>query len=117
MTTRAASWLRRLIWLFLGLIWLAFLAFPVVAFILATQGEIRLGNQTRRQMRVFLVQEASAEGLGFQWTRPAGRDSNCTQSQLAYLLWAGQGDQAAFCRCFDGQGRTILAQPGTCPAD
>lgn len=109
--------LRRLGYVFLGLVWLAVMSFPVFAVLLASQQELAIGDPEHRQLRVFLVQEEEADGIGLLWTRPAsGAGGTCTQSSLYYLMWRGKGEAARYCRCFDERGGVVSNTSGYCTA-
>ena len=84
-------WLRRLLYLLIGLVWLLVMAFPIFAVVLASRGEIQLGADPANNSRVFLVQEAEAEGIGIQTVRQQAGDGGCSEISVTYLLWAGEG--------------------------
>ena len=94
-------WLRRILLLLLFFVWLIFMSFPVVAFVLATQGEFQWGESDGRHLRVFLVQEREANGVGIEWSRLQSRDTHCYQTTLSYLMWEGEGENSSFCQCYD----------------
>lgn len=96
-------WLKRIGYLFLLLLWLAVMAFPTFAFLLATKGELRLGDEPRSHVRFFMVQEENTNGVGMEWVRAAGRVENCTRTTLRYFLWDGgdAGQNVSFCQCYD----------------
>lgn len=107
-------WTRWAGYLLIILLWLIFVTFPVVAFLLATQGEIELGDSSSG-LRLFLLQDSDSQGLGFQWTRPyeAGGDvaaATCTRTTLRYILWQGDDSQqnTDYCQCFDAQTQEPL---------
>lgn len=106
-------WLRRVGYFFLFLVWLAVMAFPLVAALLAIQGQIEIGDElSGRHLRLFLVQEADREGVGMEWTQPAAEQ--CRQGRIIYLMWEGEGDSASYCRCIDDSGSVISSEPGRC---
>jgi hypothetical protein len=96
-------WLKRLVYFFLLLLWLMVMAFPTFAFLLATQGELQLGDEPRSHLRFFMVQEPASSGVGVEWVRAASRVENCTRTTLRYFLW--ESDEAnqnvRFCQCYD----------------
>lgn len=107
-------WLRRLLYIFLFLVWLAVMAFPIIAAVLAMQGQIQIGDEADgRHLRLFLVQESDQEGVGIEWTRPAAAEQ-CRQGNIVYLMWEGAGDNASYCRCVDETGSVISSGPGRC---
>ena len=93
-------WLRRFIYLLVTLAWLCVMSFPVVAFILAIQGQIQVGNDVRH-LRLFMLQEPDVQGIGFEWTRPLRQQPPCSRTTVNYLLWEGEGEDVAFCQCYD----------------
>jgi hypothetical protein len=96
------TWLRRLLYLLIVLVWLMIMAFPIVAFRLATNGEIAWGQETGRQGRLFLLQDAEAEGVGLQSSRPQSGASACVITTVRYFMWAGEGQNTRSCYCTDG---------------
>ena len=92
-------WLRRLGY-FIGLIlWLVLMAFPFVAFTLATNGELKIGSES--YLRLFLVQEAEANGIGVEWRRELFQPDNCLRTSVSFLMWEGESEGVTFCQCFD----------------
>lgn len=107
---------RRIFYAVLLLLWLVVMLVPVFAVVLATRQQIEVGSGTQRHIRVFLVQETVARGVGVEWTRPARDRADCTQSRLLYLMWHGQGENASFCTCYDRDGKLLSSRSGTCSA-
>lgn len=96
---------RRVAYASAVLIWLVVMTFPVIAFVLAARGEIQVGQSTSGHVRVFLLEEDSAQGIGIEWTRAAGSES-CYRTTVNYLLWKG-GNAAlntAYCLCYEAEG-------------
>jgi hypothetical protein len=108
------QWLRRLAYMLVVLLWLLLISFPVVAFLLATQGEIIIGEPDRSGLRLFMVQERQSQGGGLQWTRPQNgpAQAGCSQTSLRYYLWEGsdQGQNVDYCQCFDPQNGQALPE-------
>jgi hypothetical protein len=94
--------LKRLLAFMFIILWLAFMAFPIVAFLLATQGEIQLGDIHRSNLRIFLVQESDNKGVGFQWSRSVSGPGECLLTSLNYILWegSGKGQSNSYCICY-----------------
>ncbi|MCB0006911.1 MAG: hypothetical protein KDE04_10670 [Anaerolineales bacterium] len=92
-------WLRRLLYLLIVLVWLLVMAFPIFAVVLASRGEIQLGDDPANNSRVFLIQEADAEGIGIQTIRETGDDLVCSETSVTYLMWKGEGENSRFCSC------------------
>ncbi|MFQ5399052.1 MAG: hypothetical protein ACE5E7_05565, partial [Anaerolineae bacterium] len=93
----------RLSYFLILIVWLLVMSFPVVAFFLATQGELAIGEQQQSHLRLFLVQEREAQGVGVEWTRPLRHAEGCLQTSVNYLLWEGQGQSAHYCQCLGPQ--------------
>ena len=110
------STLRRLAYFLVFLVWLLIMLFPVVAFVLATQGEIMVGKETNSHTRLFLLQEEDTEGVGIEWTRRARESPGCAQTSLIYLMWEGEGENATYCQCYDETGAIVVSTPGACSA-
>jgi hypothetical protein len=106
------KWVRRLLYGLAILLWLAFMSLPFLAFTLARQGQLQLGSGGGANLRLFMVQEEDANGIGATWTRSAGRQSSCTRTSLAYFLWEGQAENASYCQCYDVDNNLVGA---TCP--
>ena len=97
------SWLKRAGYLVLLLLWLMVMAFPTFAFLLSTNGEIQFGEDPKRHVRFFMVQEEASSGVGVEWVRGASQVDNCTQTSLLYFLWEGSsaGQNTTFCQCYE----------------
>jgi hypothetical protein len=100
-------WLRRLLMLLIVLVWFAIMISPALAFILARNGQFQIGPTDGRHWRVFLVQEADAEGLGLERSKPvappgdAPESVSCLQTSVDYLMWIGVGFNVDYCQCTD----------------
>lgn len=111
--------LRRALYTLIFIGWLAVLALPALAFILAARGEIQLGDDPQRTVRLFLVDEEEADGLGLLRTRPVSEAPYCVETRVRYLLWSGRGESATSCQCYaDGSGTALVSSnQGRCPAE
>lgn len=114
-------WTRRLLILTFILIWLLVMVLPTVAFVLAMNGQLRLGGDDQRYWRLFMVQEAEAEGIGLERARPvdalpdAPPNTQCSKVSVSYWLWAGEGQSAEYCQCSDGAtGQSVDVVPPAC---
>jgi hypothetical protein len=96
-----SRWLRRFIYLLVTLVWLCVMSLPALAFILAIQGQIQMGNDVRHHLRIFMLQDPDVQGIGIEWTRPLRRQPTCSRTTVNYLLWEGEGEDVAFCQCYD----------------
>ena len=90
-------WLRRVVYVVVVVVWLAVMSFPFLAFSLARKGELHLGED----VRLFLVQEKDAEGVGVERKRPLPSSSSCFRTTITYIMWEGQNDNVVYCQCFD----------------
>jgi len=105
---------RRLIYFLIVFIWLVLMSLPVMAFVLATQGEIMLGSDDGSNLRLFMINEDAAEGVGMQRVKRAGTDRQCLQTSVRYYLWKGQDNAFStdFCTCFDSDTGYAEASAG-----
>lgn len=100
-------WLRRSLMLLFAIFWLALILTPTLAFVLARNGQVQVGQTDGRHWRLFLVQEADTEGVGLERARPVAapddaQDSvQCLQTSINYWMWSGEGPSATFCQCVD----------------
>lgn len=92
------------------------MAFPFVSVILATQGQIELGEVPGNHVRLFLVQERDAQGIGVEWTRPVNEPAGCAQTSLTYFMWEGEGEGVTYCRCYSENGALLENKLGDCQA-
>lgn len=106
------TWLRRLIYLVIILVWLLILSFPTFAFFLAMRGQVQIGNEDGRYVRIFLLQEPDAEGIGIERQRPLREPPGCRQTTVSYLMWVGEGERVSFCQCFDPTTQAPLPVEG-----
>ena len=93
-------------------VWVLVMIFPFVAFTLATRGQLQIGSSEQRHIRLFMVQEKEANGVGVEWIRPHRR-TNCLQGSITYLMWAGEGDNVTFCQCLDPATNTPVSTTQT----
>jgi len=102
--------IRRVAYFVVLVVWLIVMCLPMLAFVLAMRGEFNLGGQENRHVRVFLVQGDEEDGIGFEWTRSAAKDSKCLNSSVRYLLWEGDAEKvnADYCQCFSSIDRQNL---------
>ena len=106
--------LRRFLYLLFFIVWLLVMSFPVVAVVLAARHEIQLGSDPRSHLRLFLVQERRAEGVGLEWTRRVRKATGCSQTSVVYLMWKGEGKNVIFCQCYDDDGTLVSSAPKAC---
>jgi hypothetical protein len=94
-------WFRRIIYLVVILAWLLIMCFPTFAFLLATRGQLQVGNRDGRYVRIFLLQEPEAEGIGVEQQRLLSEPIGCRQTSIHYFMWVGEGENVSYCQCFD----------------
>lgn len=100
-------WLRRILMVLFVLFWLALILTPSLAFVLARNGQIQIGASEGRHWRLFMVQQADAEGVGLERGRPvsppddASDSAACLQTTISYWMWAGEGQGTRYCQCVD----------------
>ncbi|MFO7664156.1 MAG: hypothetical protein R6X18_16390 [Chloroflexota bacterium] len=114
-------WVRRVVIFILVLFWLGIMLVPTFAFVLARNGQIQVGDSNHRHWRVFLLQEAQAEGLGLERARTVAVPDNapvtarCLKTTINYWMWSGSGEDVTFCRCLDSlTGSTLALSPPAC---
>lgn len=102
-------WLRRAGCFGLALIWLAVLSVPLLAVVIASRGQVRLGAQESAHLRLFLVQEEGNNGLGIEWTRAGATEgeNRCWRTSVSYWLWEGRGENVTYCQCVDDAGNFV----------
>ncbi len=95
-------WPRRTAYLLVFLTWLFCMSLPLLAFSLAAKTQLQVGAEGGSTIRVFLVQEALAEGIGIETSRVDAADHpGCAQIDVRYLLWKGVPENASYCQCVD----------------
>lgn len=108
-------WLRRLLYLMLLALWLTVMLFPCMAFSLAMNQQVQVGQSERSHARVFLLQEAEKEGVGVVWKRPFLSQSGCYKTSVNYLMWRGDGENVSYCECPDPQsGGMVRLETSAC---
>lgn len=101
-------------------LWLAIMMLPMLAFVLARNGQVQLGDSDGRHWRLFLLQEAEAEGLGLERGRPVAPPldapgASCLQTSVSYWMWTGEGQDVIYCQCADAATGNRLPQvPPAC---
>jgi hypothetical protein len=114
-------WIRRLLMLLVVLVWLGIILLPTVAFVLARNNQIQLGDTGGPHWRLFLLQEAQTEGLGLERAQTvtpppdAPETAQCLRTTVSYWFWTGEGENAAYCQCVDETtGATLPITPPAC---
>ncbi|HSG18935.1 MAG TPA: hypothetical protein VLE70_21755 [Anaerolineae bacterium] len=96
--------LRRIGYALIAIIWLVLMSLPILAFFLAARGELMIGDDQASNIRLFMVNEDEATGIGFQRVTKANSEQDgCFHTSVNYLLWKGQdsGLNIDFCACHD----------------
>jgi hypothetical protein len=114
-------WIRRLSMLLIVTLWLVIMTIPMFAFVLARSGQIQIGQSEGRHWRLFLLQDAQAEGVGLERAReialPPGAPATarCLRTTVNYRMWSGVGEDVAFCQCVDQKSGSMLSlMPPAC---
>lgn len=105
-------WTSLLPYVLLVMFWLAVMSLPILAFALGMRGQVGIGQQHESHIRLFLVQDASAQGVGLEWARWASAE--CLQTQVRYLTWVGEGPSVTYCQCIDTRGAVQSQASGPC---
>jgi hypothetical protein len=109
------KWPRLIGCFLLIIIWFFVISLPIFAFMLATRQQILLGSDERSHLRIFLLQEKDAEGIGVELARPFSTNPLCNQTNVHYFMWVGTPKNVTFCQCFNPQTNDNLpAAPGVC---
>jgi hypothetical protein len=85
---------------------------PLGAFVVARNGQIQIGADDASHLRVFLVIEDDADGLGLDFSRARDR-GRCLESRVVFFLWRGEGESVSYCQCYDEAGN-VTGSPA-CP--
>ena len=79
-----------------------------MALVLANQQQIEIGSDVSSHIRIFLVQENEAQGVGVEWARPIRKAPSCSTTSVNYLLWEGEAESAAYCQCYDPLTKDLI---------
>jgi hypothetical protein len=91
------------------------MSLPLLAFTLAARNQLQWGEPGRNHIRLFLIQESDAEGIGLELARMVSDSPACLETRVRYLMWSGAPDNVTFCQCMDEQsGAALSATPGAC---
>lgn len=107
--------LRRIAYLIIAFVFLVVMSLPIFAFVLAARGELMVGSEQGSYIRLFMVNEDQAAGIGIQRVRKSAVSDDCLQGSVRYLLWEdqSQGLGADYCTCFRPQSGPETG-PGRC---
>ena len=108
-------WLKIIGRSFFIVAWLLVISLPILAFALAARQQLQIGKSEHNHLRIFLLQEKEAEGVGFELVRPFSETPPCDQTSVRYLMWRGSPENVTFCHCYDTQdGTSLPAIAGSC---
>ena len=106
---------RRLAYIVVIFFWLLLMSIPFFMFSLAARQQLQVGPAEDSHIRVFLIQERDAEGIGLEIAREQANAPGCTQTSVRYFMWKGEPENVVFCSCVDMEtGDTLPASPGAC---
>lgn len=106
-------WLRRLTYFLVILVWLIIVSLPALAFFVAMNEQVQFGSDPQSHVRIFLLQDQDAQGVGLEWARRT--DGNCARTSLRYWLWEGNADPISYCQCYDEiTGSVLPTELSTC---
>jgi len=108
-------WLRRILYLLVIIVWLLIISLPFFSFALAARSQIQVGSTEGDHVRIFLIQEKDAEGIGLEITRSTDYEPNCIQTSVRYFMWKGYPEDVTYCQCMDPDtGKALSATSGAC---
>jgi hypothetical protein len=97
------------------IIWLVLMSLPIFSILLATRIQLQVGSTEGEHIRIFLVQENDAEGIGLELKRSDSFDPACAQTSVRYIMWKGNPENVIFCQCIDPDtGNVLSAVPEAC---
>lgn len=103
--------LRNLGYVLVIFVWIFVMTVPCLAFVLAARGELSWDRSTHDWDRVWLIQERTQRGLGYQAERVISDQSQsggpvCVRNSVRYFLWQGnaEGANTDYCECFASDG-------------
>jgi len=101
--------------IFLIIFWFFLITVPALSIYLAVNTQLQIGAAENNHLRIFLVQEKNAEGLGFEIIRPFPSTPSCAQTTITYWMWKGKPENVTFCQCNEQQSNARhFATPGGC---
>lgn len=87
------------------IVWFAILLTPCFFIVLAVQQEISIttGSAPGQQVRLWLVSDADQRGLALSTAsvRQAAENAICVQTDVRFLLWAGEAEPINYCECYE----------------
>ncbi len=104
-------------------IWFLVLLLPCGLIVLAVQQEIVIstGSAPGQQTRLWLIGEPTERGFGISTAAvaPTADNAICVQTDVRFLLWAGQADPLNYCECYeranaDAEWVSVSSSDGAC---
>ena len=94
--------------------WLLLISIPTLTLVLAASKEIKIGGE-QTYLRIFLLQEKDAEGIGLEISQFFSKVPFCSQTDVRYFMWTGEPDNVKYCHCLEPQtGYSLQFIPGAC---
>ena len=85
-------------------IWFLVLLLPCALIVLAVQQQIVIstGSAPGQETRIWLISEPTERGFGISTASAISTDDHtlCVQTDVRFLLWAGQADPLSYCECY-----------------
>ncbi len=87
------------------IVWFAILLLPCFFIVLAVQQEISIttGSAPGQLTRLWLISEADQRGLALSTgaAHSSGENAVCVQTDVRFLLWAGESEPVTYCECYE----------------
>lgn len=91
------------------------MSIPFFLFSLAARNQLQVGSPESNHIRIFLVQEKEAEGIGLEVKRLDSANTGCAETSVRYLMWEGVPENVTFCQCVDLEtGHALSTTQGAC---
>ena len=87
----------------------------MLAFSLAAKTELQLRPDYGGHIRLFLIQELDAEGIGLEIAQRDSEQAGCLQTSVRYFMWTGVPEDVLFCHCMEAKsGNVRSSNQGVC---
>ena len=91
------------------------LSLPLLAFSLAARNQLQWGVAEGDHIRLFLIQEIDAEGIGVELARMASDNPACLETDVRYFMWSGAPENTRYCQCRNAaSGELLSSTTGAC---
>jgi hypothetical protein len=93
-------------------LWLGVMAIPIFFVVMLVQKEVVISRSDlpEHEFRIFLLEEPRQRGFGLeQGDIVSGGEEEglyCVKTHVDYFLWEGEGEDVAYCECFEKLGDT-----------